>query len=62
MTLKDTTVKIDAARRETLKDAAFEVSMELREVVSMTDILRHLIDNYTKNAVKDLKSKAVMRR
>lgn len=49
--MKDTTVKIDAARREVLKDAAFKVSMETREMTSMTDVLRFLVDNYTEEAI-----------
>lgn len=57
MKLKDTTVKIDAVRRETLKDAAFQVSMELREVITMTDIMRYLIDNYTKSAICEMANK-----
>lgn len=52
--MKDTTIKIDAARREMLKDAAFAISMKKGEIVSMTDIIRYLIDNYTHSALKEM--------
>jgi len=54
--VKTTTVKIDPARREILKDAAYDVSMETREIVSMSDVMKFLIDNYTKEAVIKMKA------
>lgn len=53
--LKNTTIRIDAVRREALKDAAFNVSMDKQEIVSMSDILKYLIDNFTEDAVQKLK-------
>lgn len=53
--MKPTTVKIDAARREKLKDAAFEISMAKREVINMTEVIKYLVDNYTDDAVKEMK-------
>lgn len=53
--MKPTTVKIDAGRRETLKDAAFEISMEKREVINMSEVIKYLIDNYTESAVEEMK-------
>ncbi len=52
--MKPTTMRIDEVRREMLKDAAFKISMEKGEIVTMADIVKYLIDNYTNNAIKEM--------
>jgi hypothetical protein len=54
--MKNTTVKIDAVRRETLKDAVFEISMETRKMITMSDVIKHLIDHHTGDAIKEMTS------
>ena len=53
--MKETTIKLDADRRQALKDAAFDISMVLRETVAMSEIVKHLIDNHLKEAVGEMK-------
>lgn len=53
--LKETTIKIDPARREALKDAAFDIQYEIRENVTMSDVVRHLIDKHLKEAIEEMK-------
>jgi len=53
--VKETTIKIDPARREALKDAAFDIQYEIRENVTMSDVVRHLIDRHLKEAVEEMK-------
>lgn len=50
--MKETTMRINAVRREMLKDAAYRVSMETREIVKMSDLANFLIDNYLEDAEK----------
>jgi hypothetical protein len=53
--VKETTIKIDAARREALKDAAFDVQYHIRESVTMSEVVRHLIDNHLQEAIQEMK-------
>lgn len=48
--MKETTMRINAVRREMLKDAAYRVSMETREIIKMSDLANYLIDNFLNEA------------
>lgn len=54
--MKETTIKIDPARREALKDAAFDIQYEIRESVTMSDVVRHLIDKHLEEAIAEMKN------
>jgi hypothetical protein len=52
--MKSTTIKIDATRREALKDASFKVSMETGKIHTMTDVVKFLIDNHLEDAQREI--------
>lgn len=53
--MKETTVKIDAARREELVNAAFELTVHRGRVVTVTEIIKALVDRCLKDYVKKSK-------
>lgn len=53
----DTTVAINGDRKTALQDAAVEITIATRKPVKPSMIVHYLIDNYLKDAVKDLKDK-----
>ncbi|QTE84357.1 hypothetical protein [Shewanella algae] len=53
----DTTVAINGDRKEALQDAAVEITIATRKPVKPSTVVHYLIDNYLKDAVKDLKAK-----
>lgn len=53
----DTTVAINGDRKTALQDAAVEITIATRKPVKPSVIVQYLIDNYLKDAVKDLKDK-----
>lgn len=53
----DTTVAINGDRKTALQDAAVEITIATRKPVKPSEIVHYLIDNYLKDAVKDLKDK-----
>ncbi|MGI1946799.1 hypothetical protein [Shewanella glacialipiscicola] len=52
----DTTIAINGNRKEVLQDAAVEITIATRKPVKQSVIVHYLIDNYLKDAVKDLKA------
>lgn len=54
---KDTTIAINGERKESLQDAAVEITIATRETIKTSTIVQYLIDNYLNEAVKDLKNK-----
>lgn len=52
----DTTIAINGTRKEVLQDAAVEITIATRKPVKQSVIVHYLIDNYLKDAVKDLKA------
>lgn len=55
----DTTVAINGDRKEHLQDAAVEITIATRKPVKPSEVVHYLIDNYLKDAVKDMKSRKV---
>ena len=53
---KDTTIAINGERKGLLQDAAVEITISTRETIKTSTIVQYLIDNYLKDAVKDLKN------
>jgi hypothetical protein len=54
----DTTVAINGDRKDALQDAAVDITIATRMPVKPSVIVHYLIDNYLKDAVKDLKDQA----
>ncbi|MEM0911976.1 MAG: hypothetical protein AAGJ37_13425 [Pseudomonadota bacterium] len=50
----DTTMRIDAYRKQLLTQAVLEISMKRGELIKITDVVRHLIDNYLDDATRDM--------
>lgn len=50
----DTTVAINGSRNDVLQKAAVKVTIANQEICKMSEIVQHLIDNYTDEAIKDL--------
>jgi hypothetical protein len=57
----DTTVAINEERKILLQNAAVDITIATREPVKPSTIVQYLIDNYLKDAVKDLKHKKVLK-
>lgn len=53
----DTSVRVNESRKLKLERAAIDLSYETRRQIKMADIVNYLIDNYMKDAVKDIKAK-----
>ncbi|WP_208181186.1 hypothetical protein [Shewanella algae] len=53
----DTSVRVNEQRKLKLERAAIDLSYETRQQVRMADIVNYLIDNYMRDAVKDIKGK-----
>lgn len=53
----DTSVRVNESRKLKLERAAIDLSYETRTQIKMADIVNYLIDNYMKDAVKDIKAK-----
>jgi hypothetical protein len=53
----DTSVRVNETRKLKLERAAIDLSYETRRQIKMADIVNYLIDNYMKDAVKDIKAK-----
>lgn len=53
----DTSVRVNETRKLKLERAAIDLSYETRKQIKMADIVNYLIDNYMKDAVKDIKAK-----
>ncbi|QYJ87855.1 hypothetical protein K0I73_09440 [Shewanella mesophila] len=53
----DTTVAINGDRKDALQDAAVDITIATRKPIKPSVIVHYLIDNYLKDAVKDLKHK-----
>jgi hypothetical protein len=47
-----TTYKLDEARREKVKDAAFKISWAIQDQVSMTNVIKKLIDDHLDDFVE----------
>ena len=54
---KDTTIAINGERKEALQEAAVEITIATRETIKPSTIVQYLIDNYLKEATRDLKSR-----
>lgn len=52
----DTTVAINGDRKIALQDAAVEITIAKRTPIKTSVIVQYLIDNYLKDAVKDMKA------
>jgi len=57
MSRQDTTIAINGARKEKLKDAVVEITIATKEPIKASTIVQYLIDNYLEDAKKDLKAK-----
>jgi len=62
LSMGDTTVRIDDARRERLKNAAFKISMAKGDMVSVSDLIRYLIDNKLEETKKELVDREELRK
>ncbi|MDP8080014.1 hypothetical protein [Phocoenobacter skyensis] len=51
---KDTSVRINAQRRNKLEILAIEISHKSGKLTKMSDIVNHLLDNYLNEAKQDL--------
>ncbi|MDG6882508.1 Uncharacterised protein [Phocoenobacter uteri] len=51
---KDTSVRINAQRRNKLEILAIEISHKSGKLIKMSDIVNHLLDNYLNEAKQDL--------
>lgn len=56
MARTDTSVAINGERKEKLQDAAVEITISTRQMIKVSQIVQHLIDNYLDEAVKDIKA------
>ncbi|KGK00279.1 hypothetical protein [Thalassotalea sp. ND16A] len=56
MARQDTTIAINGARKDKLKDAVVDITIATREPIKSSAIVQYLIDNYLDDAVKDLKN------
>ncbi|MFC1047201.1 hypothetical protein ACFGWI_06850 [Pasteurella multocida] len=52
--IKDTSVRINAQRRNKLELLAIEISHKSGKLTKMSDIVNHLLDNYLNEAKQDL--------
>jgi hypothetical protein len=59
MARQDTTIAINGARKEKLKDAVVDITIATKEPIKASTIVQYLIDQYLDEAVKDLKEKRV---
>ncbi len=50
----DTTVRINEKRKMQLQREAIKIGSETGQLLKISDIVNHLIDNYTDDAVKDI--------
>ena len=50
----DTTVRINEKRKMQLQREAIKIGSETGRLLKISDIVNHLIDNYTDDAVKDI--------
>lgn len=53
--IKAAQVRINPERRLALEKAALEISQKKGQIVKYTDVINYLIDEYLKDAVKDIK-------
>lgn len=56
---QDTTIAINGERNSKLKDAVVEIITSTREPIKASTIVNHLIDNYLKEAIQDIKNSTV---
>ena len=50
----DTTVRVSEERKLEIKRKIIEIGSKTGEILNVTDITNHLIDNYLDDAVKDI--------
>lgn len=50
----DTTVRISETRKLKLQSEAIKIGTKTGELLKISDIVNHLIDNYMDDAVKDI--------
>lgn len=50
----DTTVRINEKRKMQLQREAIKIGNETGQLLKISDIVNHLIDNYTDDSVKDI--------
>lgn len=58
---RDTSVRLNEARRNKVEKIAIELSYETGRIIKMSNIINHLIDNYIKDAKRDIKEKRVLK-